>query len=160
MGGDFSFPRARRRDQPTVDVHECLHNHTNEFKEKEVIQVVDNVYLAIGFALANSALIVGESGCVVVDTTESKEAAEEVYEAFKPYKGEKPISACIYTHNHTDHVMGTRSFMEEDGSTQVWAHELTAYYLDRILQVTGEVTYKRAMRQFGVFVPAAQFINR
>ena len=60
-----------------------LDKHTDEFAA-HVRQVTDRVFVAIGYALANSILIVGTDGCIVVDTTESPEAAR-VVRARKPH---------------------------------------------------------------------------
>jgi len=48
--------------------------HSAEFKQ-EVIKVTDGVYVAVGFGLANSVLLEGDDGVVIVDTMESVEAA-------------------------------------------------------------------------------------
>ena len=48
------------------------------YVEQKVYQVVDNVYIAIGYGLANSILIVGDQGNIVIDTTESPETAQEI----------------------------------------------------------------------------------
>ncbi len=55
--------------------------HSTEFKQ-EVIKVIDGVYVAVGFGLANSVLLEGGDGVVIVDTMESAEAALPVKEAF------------------------------------------------------------------------------
>ncbi|MFW6027458.1 MAG: MBL fold metallo-hydrolase, partial [bacterium] len=75
-----------------------LQAHTEEFNPR-VIEVTGGVHVAVGFALANSILIEGEDGVIVVDTTESGRAAEEVLTAFRRITG-KPVKAVIYTHNH------------------------------------------------------------
>jgi len=72
-------------------------------------QVNSRIYVAIGFALANSIMLVGDDGVVIVDVTESLESAAEIYEAFRKITT-KPITDIIYTHNHGDHVLGTQVF--------------------------------------------------
>ncbi len=57
--------------------------HTAEFKP-EIIKVTEGVYVAIGFGLANSILLVGQDGIVIVDAMESAEAALPVKEAGRP----------------------------------------------------------------------------
>lgn len=70
------------------------------------MQVTDGVYVAIGFALANSILIDGPEGLIVVDTTESPEAAATIYEEFRRRVPNKSVKAIVYTHNHPDHLLG------------------------------------------------------
>jgi len=72
-------------------------------------QVNSRIYVAIGFALANSIMLVGDDGVVIVDVTESLESAAEIYEAFRNITT-KPITDIIYTHNHADHVNGAQVF--------------------------------------------------
>ena len=52
-------------------------DHAKEF-QKEIIKIEDNIYVAIGYALANVIMIVGDSENVIVDTTGSEEAAQIV----------------------------------------------------------------------------------
>ena len=68
-------------------------------------QVTDDIYMAIGYALANSIMIVGPDGVVIVDVTESYQAAKEIYAEFRKIT-DKPITDIIYTHNHGDHIGG------------------------------------------------------
>ena len=46
---------------------EKLRAHSGEFRQ-EVVKVTDGVYVAVGFSLANSILIEGTDGVVIVDT--------------------------------------------------------------------------------------------
>ena len=44
-------------------------------------------------------------GLIIVDTTESPEAGQDVLKAFRNITN-KPIKAIIFTHNHADHTIG------------------------------------------------------
>lgn len=70
------------------------------------MQVTEGVYVAIGYALANSILIDGPEGLIVVDTTESPQAAAEIWKEFRNLFPHKPLKAIVFTHNHQDHVLG------------------------------------------------------
>lgn len=82
-------------------------NRIRGLKVASLLQVTDGVYVAVGFALANSILIDGPEGLIVVDTTESPEAAAAIYQEFRHRVPNKPIKAIVYTHNHPDHLLGT-----------------------------------------------------
>jgi len=146
-------------DQPkpiTGNANPDLKEHTKEFRQK-VIRVTDGVYVAVGFGLANSILLEGDTGTVIVDTMESEEAAKKVKAAFDRIT-KKPLKAIIYTHYHPDHDFGTTVFAG-DSSPDIISHESTLMYLDRIVSVTRETTHRRAVRQFGTMLPEGGVIN-
>ena len=70
-------------------------------------QVVDGVHVALGYGMANSIWLSAPEGVIVVDTTESMESAQEVLTAMREVL-QGPIRGIIYTHNHIDHVRGTK----------------------------------------------------
>jgi alkyl sulfatase BDS1-like metallo-beta-lactamase superfamily hydrolase len=139
-----------------VESNPDLAAHSAEFRQ-EVIKVVDGVYVAVGFGLANSVLLVGDDGVVIVDAMESAEAARPVKEAFSKITS-KPVKGIIYTHYHSDHTQGAAVMAGKD-NPEVYSHESTLYYLKRIASVTRETTYRRAMRQFGTLLPAGGLLN-
>ncbi len=98
-----------------------------------VEKVTDGVYVAIGFGLANSIMIEGDEGLIIVDTMESVQQGEAVLAAFREISN-KPVVAIIYTHNHTDHVFGSVAF-GRPGEVAVYAHDTTQYYIDRVINV-------------------------
>eukprot|EP00753_Platysulcus_tardus_P005182 PLAT12970.1.p1 GENE.PLAT12970.1~~PLAT12970.1.p1 ORF type:complete len:638 (+),score=291.60 PLAT12970.1:58-1971(+) len=146
-----------------------LREHSSEFGDPTVERVCEGVYVAIGYGLANSIMLVGTTGVVIVDAMESVEAARPVAEAFLEIAGDLPLVAIVYTHNHADHVFGASEFVrvwtaaaEAAGRTaddvSVISHGLTAALLRRVLGVTNKTTHRRAARQFGTAL-AEDFIN-
>ncbi len=133
-----------------------LSAHSAEFMQ-EVIRVTDGVWVAVGFGLANSVLLEGEDGVVIVDTMESAEAAAPVKQAFAAVSA-KPVKAIIYTHYHSDHTFGA-AVMAGSDRPAIYAHAETMDQLERIATITRETTYRRAMRQFGTLLPAGQYVN-
>ncbi|MEH6404767.1 MAG: alkyl sulfatase dimerization domain-containing protein [Sneathiella sp.] len=136
--------------------NEKLTAHSKEFAPS-VIQVTDNVHVAVGYGLANSILIEGENGVIIVDTTESVAVAEAVKKEFAKITT-KPVKAIIYTHNHVDHVMGSGVFAGTD-NPDIYSYETTPHYIDKILQVIRPVIYKRSMRQFGSLLAEGEVLN-
>jgi alkyl sulfatase BDS1-like metallo-beta-lactamase superfamily hydrolase len=130
--------------------------HSAEFGQ-EVVEVTAGVYVAIGFGLANAILLEGSDGVIIVDTMESNEAALPVKAAFDKITS-KPVKAIIYTHYHPDHTFGAEVFADKN-RPEIYAHELTNYFLNRIVNVTRETTYRRAMRQFGTYLPSGSLVN-
>ncbi|KAH3743494.1 MBL fold metallo-hydrolase [Pelomyxa schiedti] len=132
------------------------------FTCKQVIRVTDGVYSAVGFSLANSILLVGDTGTVVVDTTEAVESAREIRAAFSEIVNftEKPLKAIIYTHNHQDHVLGTSVFLEGfNPKPAIYSHAETYDKMAHWVGATQATYYKRGMRQFGAILPPHLQVN-
>lgn len=121
--------------------------HSQIFR-KGVERVTEGVYVAIGYSLANSILLEGDDGVVIVDTLESRGRAEEVLAAFRTIT-DKPVRAVILTHNHADHVFGGQVFTGGDPGIPVYAHASTSAEIDRVVSVINDATYVRSMRMFG-----------
>ena len=102
---------------------EKLRAHTNEFR-KEVIRVVDGVYVAVGYSLGNAILIQGDGGSIIVDTLTNVADAREVKAEFDKIS-KTPVRAIIYTHFHADHVGGASVFAGSD-KPEIYSHQLLA----------------------------------
>lgn len=151
IGAMALFPTGQLRSAfAEATNREKLEAHTQEFR-REVIEVTDGVYVAVGFALANSIMIEGDDGVIIVDTTESQEAAAEIKAEFEKL-ARKPVKAIIYTHNHTDHIMGAKIFAGDD-RPDVIAHETTDALVQKIYSQIRPIILQRSVRQFGVGLP-------
>ena len=91
-------------------MHPELKAHPAYF-EKEVVQLADNVYQAFGFAASNVYMIIGDDGLIIVDTSETTIAAENILAEFRKIT-DLPIKTIILTHSHRDHVSGASVFAE------------------------------------------------
>ena len=140
---------ANHHETPDT-VAPSLWAHSAEF-EREVIQVTEGVWVAVGFGLANSILVEGDDGVIIIDTMESVEEAATVRAAFREIV-DKPVVALMYTHNHADHVFGGRGFVPE-GDIPAYAHSSTNYYIDRVINVVRPIISARSTRMFGTVLP-------
>lgn len=75
----------------------------------KVDKVCEGVYIARGFAIANMAMVVTDEGLVVIDATESPDAAKDISGKFRKISN-KPVRYLIYTHGHGDHTQGSSVF--------------------------------------------------
>jgi len=132
-------------------------DHRNEFK-KELIEVTDDIYVGVGYGLANSIMIETENNLVIVDTLGSTERAEELYEDFREIS-EKPIVAIVYTHNHLDHLGGATVFFDKD-YTEIYAQENIIYNLDNIATTIRPIIFERSARQFGIPLPEEEIVHQ
>jgi len=134
-----------------------LAEHGKIFK-KGVEKVTSNIYVAVGFGLANSIMIEGTDGLIIIDTMESKEAGLEVMAEFRKITP-KPVKAIIYTHNHADHVLGTEAFIEDGHTPAIYAHETTDYHVNRVINQMRPIIGTRSMRMFGSFLDEKKMVN-
>jgi alkyl sulfatase BDS1-like metallo-beta-lactamase superfamily hydrolase len=121
----------------------------------EVVKVTDGVYVALGFGLANSVLLEGPDGVVIVDTLGQNRSAAAAMAAFRAHT-DKPVKAVILTHNHADHVFGTQAVLQGTSGVPIYAHASLGAQLDRVMGVVRPIIYQRSMRMFGVFLPEGE----
>ena len=152
----LSCEPTKKIEQTPSLVPEDLKKHTEEFR-KEVITVTEGIHVAIGYSLANSMMVEGEKGKIIIDTTGTIETGREVraiFDQINPY----PIKAVIYTHNHGDHVFGAGAFIDDE-NTEVIAHATTKKYINRILGILRPIISKRSSRMFGSAIPEEEIEN-
>jgi alkyl sulfatase BDS1-like metallo-beta-lactamase superfamily hydrolase len=130
----------------------------SELFKKGVEKVTDGVYVGIGYGLANSILIEGDDGVIIVDTLEGRSQAEEAKAAFETVT-KKPVKAVILTHNHADHVFGGLVFTGERDDIPVFAHDSTTEQIDKVVSVIRDVLYVRSLRMFGQALPPETHVN-
>ncbi|MEH6579675.1 MAG: alkyl/aryl-sulfatase [Amphritea sp.] len=126
-----------------------LKQHNEQFT-KGIQQLADGVYIAVGYAASNVAVIETDAGLVVVDTTESTSAAEAIMAELRKIT-QSPVTTIIYTHGHRDHVGGAAVFAA-DYAPQIIAR---ANLKNELAAGAGRsnpdvLLRKRAARQFGI----------
>ena len=131
--------------------------HRNEFR-RDIIEVTEGVYSAIGFGLANSIMIETSDGLVIVDTLGSEERATEVLEEFRKISS-KPIKGIIFTHNHLDHIGGTTIFAQ-GAEPEIYAQENILYNIDNISTTIRPIIFERSARQFGIPLSEDQIVHQ
>ena len=131
-------------------MHPELKAHPEYFR-KEVVQIADNVFQAFGYAASNVYMIRGDDGLVLIDTSESTGAAENILAEFRKIS-DLPVRTIIYTHSHRDHVSGATVFAE-GGQPEIFAS--TRFSDDSLIVASAHPRPTKAMqvrtkRQFGI----------
>ena len=83
---------------------EVLIKHSEEFNY-EIYSYGNGIHVAVGYGIANSIMVEGIDGNIIIDASDSTYEAEIIYNQFKKINS-NPIKAIIYTHNHGDHTFG------------------------------------------------------
>ena len=135
----------------------ALAAHSAEFK-REVIEVADGVWVAVGYGIANSILLEGDDGVIVVDTMESAESARDVLAEFRKLT-DKPVKALIYTHSHPDHIGGAGVFAQGAGDIPVYAQrKLVAAMEKTSIELQTAIT-RRSLRMYGTQLTPEEMVN-
>ena len=77
-------------------------------------QVCDGIYQVRGLDLSNMTLVEGGAGVIVIDPLVSSETAAAALALYRVHRGERPVTAVIYTHAHVDHFGGVRGVLDGD----------------------------------------------
>lgn len=78
-----------------------------------LFEVADRVWQVRGFSLANVTFVEGDAGVIVIDPLQFTEHARAAIALYRAHRGERPVSAVIYTHSHRDHYGGVRGVIDE-----------------------------------------------
>ena len=131
-------------------MHAELKAHPAYF-QKEIIRLADNVYMAFGFAASNVFMIVGDDSLVIIDTTETTQAAANILAEFRKIS-DLPVKTIILTHSHRDHVSGASVFAEDNAPQVITSARGSE---DPLIEETQHPRATKAMqartkRQFGI----------
>ena len=148
-------------DVPLTSKVEKLIKHSEEFEKKVKTYETPGgkIHFAIGFGIANSIMVEGVDGNIIIDTADSVYEAEQIYKIFSK-KNANPIKAIIYTHNHGDHTFGAAYYNSiQSEKPIIIAHHDTDFYIQRILGIINPIISERSSRMFGTIIDEDDFIN-
>jgi len=145
-------------DIPKISKLEKLEQHSNQFI-KGIYSYDNGIHVAIGFGIANSIMVEGVGGNIIIDTTDDISQAKEVLSEFQKIN-QNPIRAIIYTHNHGDHVFGASEFYNaQEEKPLVIAHSTTAQNVEKILGIINPIIALRSGKMFGTNLDENELIN-
>lgn len=148
---------ANANTQVAPDVALNMLNEQERQFEQQVVEITDNVYTAVGFHGANTSMIVGTDGVIIIDTLRGPASAANAFKAFRKHS-DKPVKAIIYTHSHGDHIGGASAFVEDE-MPKIYATESFGS-AEGVNEVVNPIKAKRNVRQFGRNLPPVERTNR
>jgi alkyl sulfatase BDS1-like metallo-beta-lactamase superfamily hydrolase len=123
-----------------------------------LFEVASGFYQVRGFDLSTMHLIEGEHGVIVADPLISCETAAAALALYRAHRGDRPVTAVIYSHSHIDHFGGARGVLREEqvasGSVPVIA---PAGFLEHAVSenvYAGTAMSRRAAYMYGVLLEA------
>jgi alkyl sulfatase BDS1-like metallo-beta-lactamase superfamily hydrolase len=151
---DYAF-LARAEAPPTVNP--SLWRQARLNLHHGLFQVTDRIYQVRGFDISNMTLIEGERGVIVVDPLISAEVARAALDLYRAHRGDRPVTAVIYSHSHTDHYGGVRGVLDE---ARVTAGDVPVVAPARFMEevaseavLAGTAMVRRGQFQFGPTLP-------
>jgi alkyl sulfatase BDS1-like metallo-beta-lactamase superfamily hydrolase len=104
-------------------VHPSLWRQSQLTAIHGLFEVTDGVYQVRGMDLSNMTLVDGDTGVIVIDPLISAEVAAAGLALYREHRGERPVTAVIYTHSHIDHFGGVLGVVDADTDVPVVAPE-------------------------------------
>jgi len=151
---DYAF-LADEQSPPTVNP--SLWRQARLNMHHGLFQVTDRIYQIRGFDISNMTLIEGDRGVIVIDPLISTEVARAGLALYRQVRGDRPVTAVIYSHSHTDHHGGVRGVVDEAdvnaGRVPIWAPDR---FMEEIVSenvLAGTAMIRRAQFQFGATLP-------
>ena len=77
-------------------------------------EVTDGIYQVRGLDLSNMTVVEGDSGVIVIDPLISAETAAAALGLYRAHRGDRPVTAVIYTHSHVDHFGGVGGVVTDE----------------------------------------------
>ncbi|MEU4330946.1 alkyl/aryl-sulfatase [Nonomuraea dietziae] len=116
-------------------------------------QVTDGLFQVRGFDLSNISFIEGDRGVIVVDPLLSVEPAAAALALYREHRGDRPVTAVIYTHSHADHFGGVRGVVDQGEEVPVIA---PAGFLEHAVSenvYAGTAMNRRSIFMYGAELP-------
>jgi alkyl sulfatase BDS1-like metallo-beta-lactamase superfamily hydrolase len=122
-----------------------------------LFEVVPGIYQVRGYDLSNMTLVEGTRGVIVIDPLVSTECAAAALALYRKHRGEREVSAVVYTHSHVDHFGGVKGVVSAEqvqaGEVPVWA---PAGFLEHAVSENVLAGGAMARRASYMFAPALE----
>ena len=118
-----------------------------DFREK-IYSPHENIKVAVGYGLANSILVLGNTQSLVVDTMGGIETASRVINDLN-IPSNKPVTTLAYTHFHADHTLGAQAFVDQFSIENVISHETTIAEIRDFFGIKRDLISERSLKMFG-----------
>ncbi|MEV0360374.1 alkyl sulfatase C-terminal domain-containing protein [Nocardia sp. NPDC050697] len=117
--GAYDFLAA----EPPAQVHPGLWRQSRLNAEHGLYEVTAGIYQVRGFDISTMTLIEGATGVIVVDPLTAAETAAAALALYRRHRGDRPVTAVIYTHPHADHFGGVLGVVQPGTRVPIVAPE-------------------------------------
>ena len=117
-----AFTRATAGDCPDT-VHPSLWRQSQLTAIQGLFEVTEGIYQLRGIELSNMTVVEGKTGVIVIDPAVSAEVAAAGLALYRAHRGDRPVTAVIYTHSHIDHFGGVLGVVDAGTTVPIVAPE-------------------------------------
>ncbi|WP_460108464.1 alkyl/aryl-sulfatase [Streptomyces sp. YKOK-J1] len=79
-----------------------------------LFEVTEGIYQVRGFDLSNMTFVEGQRGVLVIDPLLCAETAAAGLALYRGHRGDRAVTAVLYTHSHADHFGGVRGVIDDE----------------------------------------------
>lgn len=145
---DAQGPEAPESVNPSLWRQSRLNNINGLF------EVVPGIYQVRGFDISNMTIIEGQSGVIVIDPATSSECSAAMLALYRKHRGDRKVTAIIYSHSHGDHFAGVLGVLEEQSAEGVYDFPIIAPtgFMEHAISenvLAGNAMMRRAVYMYG-----------
>jgi alkyl sulfatase BDS1-like metallo-beta-lactamase superfamily hydrolase len=147
------FSSITRGECPQT-VHPGLWRQSQLTALQGLYEVTPGIYQVRGADLSNMTLVESRTGVIVIDPLISQECAAAALALYRAHRGERPVTAVIYTHAHLDHFGGVLGVVAADTKVPIIAPE---HFMEHAVSenvYAGTAMLRRGMYYSGDALPA------
>lgn len=140
-------------EEPAPTVHPGLWQQARRNMTHGLFEVCERIYQVRGFDLANMTIVEGERGVILIDPLTCAETAAAALRLYREQRGDRPVTAVIYSHSHVDHFGGVRGVIDEQEAIRLGVPIIApAGFLWHTVaenMIAGNAMSRRSQFQFG-----------
>ncbi len=148
------FVRTVEGDCPDT-VHPSLWRQSQLTAIHGLFEVTDGIYQIRGLDLSNMTLVEGDTGVIVIDPLISAEVAAAGLALYREHRGDRPVSAVLYTHSHIDHFGGVLGVVDTDTEVPIIAPQFFMEHAVSENVYAGGAMLRRGMYHTGAGLPVS-----
>jgi alkyl sulfatase BDS1-like metallo-beta-lactamase superfamily hydrolase len=122
-----------------------------------LFEVTEGVYQVRGFDLSNMTLVESDTGVIVIDPLTCIETAAEALALYRSVRGNRAVSAVIYSHSHIDHFGGAAGVISPDQLPTIPIIAPEGFMEEAVSEnmLLGPAMIRRAIYMYGSKLPKA-----
>jgi alkyl sulfatase BDS1-like metallo-beta-lactamase superfamily hydrolase len=109
-------------DAPAT-VNPSLWRQSKLTAKQGLYEVTAGIYQVRDLDMSNMTLVEGDTGVIVIDPLISAECAAAAIALYRQHRGDRKVTAVIYTHAHLDHFGGVLGVVDADTTVPIVAPE-------------------------------------